>query len=136
MRIVSQDTRQPRPENAVARLPNADGSAFRAAEKVRDGDENHGTQGGGRKRVQKAPAENSQFGENPAAKEGSDQPQNNVRDATEAAAARNFPGEPTGNQAKEKPGDEAVRFEPDSDCPLCRHLCGEHEASFGNKDCI
>jgi len=48
-------------------LPNADGSAIRAAEQVRDGDENHGAQRGGRKRVQKAAAKKIPSSQNPAA---------------------------------------------------------------------
>ena len=59
-------------ERCCSRLQNADGSAVRAAEKVRDRDENHGAQGGGSQRVQEATAKNSQFDKNLAAEVGPD----------------------------------------------------------------
>ena len=100
-----------------------------AAEEVGDGDEDDGAEGGGGEGVQKATAENSQFDENPAAKVGTDQSQDNICYAAESASASNLPGEPARDEAKEKPGDKAVRFEPDSNSPLRSHLGGKHEAS-------
>jgi hypothetical protein len=88
-------------EHCCERLQNEGGSAILAAESVRDGDENNGTERGGCERVQKAAAENSQLGENPATEVRPDQSQDNVRDAAEAAAASNLSRKPSGYQAKE-----------------------------------
>src|SRR5712664_2723858 len=115
-------------------LRNANGSAVRT-EKMRDGNENHGAQRCGREGVKKSAAENSQLHKNPAADVGADQSQNNVRDAAVAAAARQFPREPSGHETEEKPGDEVVRLKPDLHRTLSDFLRSKHETSCGNKDC-
>src|SRR5260370_38725207 len=89
----------------------------------------------GRRGVKNPPAENSQLHEAPAADVGADQSQNNVRDAAVAAAARQFPREPSGHETKEKPRDEVVRLKPDLHRTLRDFLRSKHETSCGNKDC-
>src|SRR6266849_3382952 len=96
-----------------------------AAEEMRDGNEDHSAQRGSRKRIQKS-----------AANVGTNQAKHDVTDAAETTAAGNFSGEPSGNQAEQKPRDETVRLKPDSKGLLRERICREHEASFRNKDCI
>jgi hypothetical protein len=84
------------------------------SEEMGDGDKDYCTKRSRGKRVPEAAAEDSQLGENPAADKGTDQAQNNISDAAEAAAARDFSREPAGDQAQEKPRHNAVGFEPDS----------------------
>jgi len=55
--------------------------------------------------------------------------------AAESAAARNLSRKPARDQAKEKPRNKAVRFEPDSNRLLREHICGEHETSWWKPDC-
>src|SRR5712691_8021992 len=61
--------------------------AVTAAEKMRDGDENHGAERGGGERIPKSSAENAEFHENPAADKGADDSKHDVGDASETAAA-------------------------------------------------
>src|ERR1700755_3533390 len=76
---------------------------------MHDGNEDHRAESGGRQRKQEAAAENSKFGENPATNERTNEAKNNVGDATEAAAAGEFACEPSGDQSKQKPGDNPAR---------------------------
>src|SRR5260370_25343852 len=86
--------------------------AVTAAEEMGDGNKNHCAQRCSSKRVPKAAAEYSEFHENPTANEGANDSKNNVRDAAEAAAARDFSSEPSGNQADQQPADDpAAVFE-------------------------
>src|SRR5260370_16575125 len=86
--------------------------AVTAAEEMGDGNKNHCAQRCSSKRVPKAAAEYSEFHENPAANEGANDSKNNVRDAAEPAAARDFSREPAGNQADQQPADDpAAVFE-------------------------
>src|SRR5437660_12211178 len=104
-------------------------SVISAAEKMGDGNENNGAERGGSERVEKSAAKNSELSENPASDEGANYSKNNVRDAAEAAAARNFSSEPSSYQTEEKPGNKSVRFEPDSKTLLREHKRREHEPS-------
>src|SRR6266850_5829599 len=97
-----------------------------ADKEVGDGDENDRTQRCCSQRVEESAAKNSELGEDPAAEVGANQAEHDVCDAAEAAAARNLSSEPSGDQTEKKPRDDPVRFEPDSNGPLCRHLSGEH----------
>src|SRR6266481_5400724 len=97
----------PRPPRGMA-ARECDGSAVWAAEEVGDGNENNGTERRGRERVKKTAAPNPELRKNPAAEEGSDQAENDVRDAAEAAATRDLSRKPAGDQAKEKPRDNTV----------------------------
>ena len=80
-----------------------------AAEEMRDGNEDHSAQRGSRKRVPETSAKDFQLDKNPAADEGSDNSQNDVRNAAKAAAARDFSCEPTADEANEDPIEESVR---------------------------
>src|SRR6266850_2383207 len=100
-----------------------------ADKEVSDGDENDRTQRCCSQRVEETAAKNSELGEDPATEVGTNQAKYDVRDAAESAAACDFAGEPSCNQAEKKPRDDPVCFEPDSNGSLCRHLIGEHEAS-------
>src|SRR5260370_27443693 len=100
-----------------------------AAEEMRDGNKNHCAQRCSSKRVPKASAEYSEFHENPTANKGAYDSKNNVRDAAEAAAARNFSREPTGDQADQQPADDpAAVFEVNdmfiekNGAPSCKHF--------------
>jgi hypothetical protein len=84
------------------------------SEEMSDGHKDYGSKRGRGKRVPEATAKDSQLGEDPAADKGANQAQNNICDAAEATAARDFSSEPAGDQAKEKPRNDAVCFEPDS----------------------
>ncbi len=67
---------------------------------MRDGHENDRSQRGGCQRVEKAAAKNSKFCKNPAAEVRTDQSENDIRYAAEAAAARKFSRKPAGHQAE------------------------------------
>src|SRR5215472_868230 len=105
-------------------------------EKMGDGDENHRAKCGSGNRVQKTSAKNFKLHKDPAANKRTNEAKNNVRDATEAAAASNFSRKPSRDQAHEKPPDKAVRFDPNPKNSLCEHVRSKHEASSGKKDCI
>src|SRR6266581_4859091 len=115
-RITGSDSRAPefnasRPPsyiNAFRDAEGCDGSALRAAKEMGDGNENDGAERRGRERVKKTAAPNPELGEDPAAEEGADQTENDVRDAAEAAATRDLSREPARDQAKEKPRDNTV----------------------------
>src|SRR6266446_8688204 len=94
--------------NAFRDAEGCDGSALRAAKEMGDGNENDGAERRGRERVKKTAAPNPELRKNPAAEEGSDQAENNVRDAAETAATRDLSRKPAGDQAKEKPRDNTV----------------------------
>src|SRR5260370_10454119 len=103
--------------------------AVTAAEEMGDGNKNHCAQRCSSKRVPKASAEYSEFHENPTANKGAYDSKNNVRDAAEAAAARNFSREPTGDQADQQPADDpAAVFEVNdmfiekNGAPSCKHF--------------
>src|SRR5580658_5710797 len=70
--------------------------------------EENGADGGGGERIKKASAENTKAHEDPAADKRADDAENDVGDAAEAAATRDFSGEPSGNQADDDPAPEAV----------------------------
>jgi hypothetical protein len=106
-----------------------------ASEKMRDGNENYGSQRSRRQRVQKSSAKNPQPDENPTADVGTYQAKQNVTNAAEAAAACNLSRKPSCNQAKKKPRYKAVGFEPDSYRLLREHICGQHETSWWKPDC-
>jgi hypothetical protein len=74
---------------------------------MRDENENDGADGGGSKRIQKSAAINFELYENPSADERTDDSQDNVRDAAKAAAARDFSGKPSGDEADENPAPES-----------------------------
>jgi hypothetical protein len=123
-------------EHNYKKLRIADGSVVRSTEKVCDGNKNDCAESGGRERVQKAAAENSEFHKNPAANVGPDQSQNNVGNTAKTAAAPNLSREPSGNQSKEKPRDKAMGFKPDPNRSLRYRLINEHEASYWEEYCI
>src|SRR5260370_39913274 len=100
-----------------------------ASEKMRDRDENHRPKCCGGKGIPKAAAENSKLHENPTADERANDSQDDVRNAAEAPAPRNLSCEPSGDQPKESPREEAVCFKPDAVNFLCKHIRGKHEAS-------
>jgi len=80
-----------------------------ANEKMSDGDENNRTERRGRKRIPEPSAENPQLDENPAADEGANDSQDDIRNAAKPAAARDFSSEPTGDQANKDPIEETTR---------------------------
>jgi len=80
-----------------------------ASEEMRDGNKNDGAQSGRRQRIPKTSTKNSEFHEDAPANEGANDPENDVRDASKAAATRDFPCEPTSYQADEYPIEKAVR---------------------------
>jgi len=47
-----------------------------------------------------------QFAKNPSAEDGADESEKNVREAAVATAARDFSGEPSGDEAEKNPTDE------------------------------
>src|SRR5712691_5447501 len=96
---------------------------------MRDGDENHRAERGRRQRVQKTASEESELYENPAADVGTDQTKHDIRDATEAPAARDLSRQPSRDQAKKQPRDEAVRPEPNPNRLLRKNVCNEHASS-------
>ncbi len=106
-----------------------------ASEKMCDGNKDDSSESSSRKRIPKASAKDAQLDENPAANKGANDSEDDVRNASEPAAARNFSREPSCNQAEEQPRNETVRLEPDSEALLKEHVCGEHEASKANTDC-
>src|SRR5260370_35518968 len=73
------------------------------AKQMRDGNENHGAQRCCPERVKVSAAKNSQLRENPAPDVGANQGQQNIPDAAEAAAARNFSCKPSRNQTEKQP---------------------------------
>src|SRR5258708_39020131 len=80
-----------------------------AAEKMGDGNENHGAQRGSGEGVPETAAKNSEFHERPATNEGTHDSKNDVRDAAETAATRDFSCQPAGDQADQQPSPESVR---------------------------
>jgi len=80
--------------------------ALTAAEEMRDGDENHGAEGGSRERIPEASSEDSKLGKNPAADEGANDSKNNVGDAAKAAPARDFSRKPSRDQADQQPAND------------------------------
>ena len=78
--------------------------------KMRYGDEDDRAECRRRKRIQKTAAKDSKFSKHPAANERTNQTENDVCDAAEAAAARQFSGKPPGEQAEKttKPGFRAA----------------------------
>ncbi len=78
-----------------------------ASEKMRDGNKDDGSESSGRKRIPKASAKDAQLDENPAANKGANDSEDDVRNASESAAARNFPREPSSNETNEKPAGKA-----------------------------
>jgi hypothetical protein len=75
---------------------------------MRDSHEDHRPESRCGKRKKKSAAENSKLGEDPAANERANQTEDDVGDATEAAASGKFSSEPTSDQSKQKPGDNAA----------------------------
>jgi hypothetical protein len=81
---------------------------LRSGKKMHDNDEQHGADGCGGKRIKPAAVAcaDFEFAENPAAKNGADEAKKNVGKAAIAAAARDFSGEPPGDEAEKNPTDE------------------------------
>jgi hypothetical protein len=75
---------------------------------VRYQNEQNGTDGSGCEGIEKAPAEDAKLHEYPSADEGADNSKNYVRDAAEAATARDFSGEPSGDQTDDDPAPESA----------------------------
>jgi hypothetical protein len=93
-----------------------------AAEEVRDQYEENGADGGSGEGIEKAAAEDAEPHENPTANEGAHNSKNYIRDATEAAAAGDFSGEPSSDQADYNPAPE-----PAGECDP-KTLCFERRA--------
>src|SRR5258708_4038560 len=95
-----------------------------------DGDEDDGAEGCRGQREEKTAAKDSKLGENPAADERTDQAKDDIRDAAKAAAARKLSGEPSGDEAEEKPGNQAPRPPFDDDRSVLNQCeVREHAAS-------
>ena len=78
-----------------------------ASEKVSDRNEDYGAECRCGKRIPEAAAKNSELYEDPAANKGTDQADNNVRDAAEATAASDFSRELSVDEADQEPADKA-----------------------------
>src|SRR6202521_1492151 len=76
-----------------------------AGKKMRDRDEDHRAERGCGERIEEAAAQNAQLAKDPAAEIGADQAEHDIRDAAKAAAAREFSGQPPGDQSDEQPID-------------------------------
>src|SRR5712664_1267936 len=74
-----------------------------ADKKVGDGDEDDRTQRCRSQRIPEASAEDTQLDKNPSADKGANDSQDDVRDAAETAAARDFSCEPASDQSDENP---------------------------------
>ena len=61
-----------------------------ASEKMCDGNKDDSSESSSRKRIPKASAKDAQLDENPAANKGANDSEDDVRNASEPAAARNF----------------------------------------------
>src|ERR1700674_2803212 len=72
-----------------------------ARKKMRDGDEDHRAQRGRRERIEEAAAKNAQLAKDPSTEICAYQTKHDVREAAEAAPARNFSGQPPGDQSDE-----------------------------------
>src|SRR5260370_41971251 len=92
--LVTGDKEQRKPENSMMAI---------AAEKMGDGNENHGAQRGSGEGVPETTAKNSEFHEHPATNEGTHDSKNDVRDAAETAATCDFSCQPPGGQSNENP---------------------------------
>ena len=106
-----------------------------ASEKMCDGNKDDSSESSSRKRIPKASAKDAQLDENPAANKGATDSEDDVRNASEPAAARNFSREPSCNQAQEQPRNESVRLEPNPETLLKEQVSGEHKAPKVNTDC-
>src|SRR5271169_4912777 len=73
-----------------------------------DEDKEDGANGSCRERIQEAAAPYAEAHENPSADERADDAKNNVGDAAEAAAARDFSGKPSGDKADDDPAPESA----------------------------
>jgi hypothetical protein len=75
-----------------------------------DDNEHDGADRGGREGVNETAGASAdfQFAENPSAKHGTNEAEENVGQATVAAAARDFSGEPPGNETEQNPANEAA----------------------------
>src|SRR5260370_12423065 len=98
--LVTGDKEQRKPEKSMMAI---------ADEKMGEGNENHGAQGGRGEGVPETAAKNSEFHEHPATNEGTNDSKNDVRDAAEASAARDFSCQPAGDQADQQPSPESMR---------------------------
>src|ERR1700730_17151269 len=96
-----------------------------------DGDEDHSTDRRSGEAVEEAAAQDVQFEEDPATQNRADQTENDVCDATIARAARDFSGEPAGDQADQYPADQALLPLDHNDSILekMQEKCREHSAS-------
>jgi len=74
-----------------------------------NGDKNYSAERGCRERKEKAAAEDAKLRKDPPADYGTNQAENDVRNAAEATSTREFSGEPTGDEAEEEPSDDATR---------------------------
>src|ERR1700730_14373343 len=73
-------------------------------DKMHDRHENHRAQGRRSQRIQEATAKNSKSRKYPATQERPDQSQHDVGEAAVSFAARNFSGQPSGDQPNQQPG--------------------------------
>jgi hypothetical protein len=83
-----------------------------------NGDKNYSAERGCRERKEKAAAEDAKLRKDPPADYGTDQAEDDVRNAAEATSTREFSGEPTGDEAEEQPSDDATRPPLDDDSSL------------------
>lgn len=86
-----------------------------ARKKMGDGDKDNRAKCCGRERIPEAASKNSKLHENPAADEGTDQPEHDVGDASEATATRDFSRKPAGDEADQEPSDDSVPVLDDKD---------------------
>src|SRR5712692_8572268 len=77
-------------------------------EEMRDRDENDGAESCRGERIPEAATEDSELHEDPAAKKRADQSEDNVGDATEAAATCDLSREPAGDKTNQQPANHSV----------------------------
>src|ERR1700731_5405178 len=107
-----------------------------ADEQVHDEYEYDGADRSCGKGIEKTPAEDAKLDEDPAADERADDAEDDVGDAAVTAAAREFPGEPSGDEADDNPADDALLPADDYDALLDEiEIAGKqckHCASLGD----
>src|SRR5208282_2053723 len=80
-----------------------------ACEEARDGDQEDRADRGGGEAAPKAPNDDAELQEDPAADDGADQTEDDIYDAAETAAARNVAGNPSSEQSNDDGGDKSGR---------------------------
>jgi hypothetical protein len=103
-----------------------------------NGNQEHGAYGSSCECAPETPwcNRNSEFDEEPSADHSADEAEDHVNDATEAAAARNMTGDPTGQQADDNCGYETGRGNLNEDCvfvDLRRECSGCGECEVGHE---